>query len=379
MAKTYPITEEQKKFLESFRCERLKADPTNRWQIQKLYHEDGMGLLKKVKAVAWDEDHLGKTAYYVIKNASGQIVLLFSLKCGTLFNPNAVAEWAETCKNGSPEDIWRAVLEPDEIYRVQMAGLFRHSLPNMVERLQQRDPVANAQLGKLWHAIGLRRYREVVNMVDSFQRSEQDKISEPNQNIVLVPESYPAIELVEFCSNQATRDCWDKALMGKRRLGETLFWWFIAPKILEIGDAVGCEYVFLFAANNPDKDKEEAEAAEEEASEEKTLEEEAAEEASEEEASEEEASEEKERLNSLVTYYHSLHFRNDPELGTAKPDYDYECQFLCQPLRVGTRLPEIETPEAIIDYEFEGLDARQKQFFWNFNEVEEDVNAFDYL
>lgn len=374
MAKTYPITEEQKKFLETFRCERLKADPTNRWQIQKLYHKDGMGLLDKVKAVAWDEDHLGKTAYYVIKNSSGQIVLLFSLRCGTLFNPNAVAEWAETCKNGSPEEIWKAVLMPSEIHLVKMAGLSRHSLPNLVERLQQKDSVANAYLGKLYHAIGPRRYREVVNMVDSFQRSEQDKASEPNQNIVLVPESYPAIELVEFCSNYPTRDCWDKQLMGERRLGETLFWWFIAPKILEIGDAVGCEYVFLFAANNPEKDKEKEEATEQEA---------AAVEAAEEETSAEEASEEdneeEEKLNSLVNYYYSLHFKNDPELGTAKPDYDYECQFLCQPLRVGRRLPKIEMPEDIIDYEFEGLDARQKQFFWNFNVEAEDVNATDYL
>lgn len=34
-----------------------------------------------------------------------------------------------------------------------------------------------------------------------------------------------------------------------QNLGTTVFWYFIVPKILEMLKIVGCEYVFLFAAD----------------------------------------------------------------------------------------------------------------------------------
>lgn len=341
MAKTYPITAEQKRFLESFRCERLKADPTNRWLIQDFYHPDGEGLVNKIKRFAWDEDHLGKTAYYVIKNANGQIVMVFSLKCGTLFNPNAVAEWAKKYDNKTAREIWDEVLDPDEMRRIELSGLLDQNLPQMLKAVDEGDPLSMLNLRRLRTALGPQRYRKVILDVGNYLRVLDDKRTEPNQNIVLVPESFPAIELVEFCSNFETKDCWNKKLMGGNRMGETLFWWFIAPTMLQIGDAIGCEYVFLFAANNPEKDRMKAARDPEQ---------------------------EKKEKNSLVSYYARLHFHNDPTLGTAKPDYDYQCQFLCQRLRVSE------------DFEDPGMDSRQKHFFWSFNkDTREDPGAFDYV
>lgn len=350
MAKTYPITEEQKKFLNTFCCERLKSDPTNRWLIQEFYHPDGQGLVNKIRNCAWEEDHLGKTAYYVIKNASNQIVMIFSLKCGTLFNPNAIARWRKTGSKKTARQIWNDILTPKEIKGIKSSKIYDLHLPQMLSDYSMNDYRLLLPLSDLHQALGEERFAEVLTSARVYLHSKKDQPAEPNKNIVLVPDSYPAIELVEFCSNYETRHCWNTALMGKRRMGETLFWWFIAPTILQIGDSIGCEYVFLFAANNEEKDRM------------KSLINPVAEGAT------------QEKPNSLVSYYHSLHFKNDPKLGTAKPSYDYECQFLCQRLRVSKDY-QVNDEE-----ELDGMDSHQKHFFWEFNvEEEEDIHAFDYV
>ena len=105
-------------------------------------------------------------------------------------------------------------------------------------------------------------------------------------------------------------------------MGETLFWWFIVPKMLEISDLIGCEYAFLFAADSkPD--------------------------------------------GFLMQYYENrLHFHKMDNLGTVKPFYDLNCYFMGQRLR--TLSPEFAPfdadPEAL-----KGLDQYREAFFADFN------------
>ena len=71
-------------------------------------------------------------------------------------------------------------------------------------------------------------------------------------------------------------------------VGQTLFWYKIVPIISKLQDSVGCQFVFLFAADaTPD--------------------------------------------NTLVNYYNvSLKFEKLENVGTSKPYYDLCCEFMSQ-------------------------------------------------
>ena len=82
------ITDEQKKILENFSCERLSSNPENRSLIKSFVSEKGSLLVDYLHNLAWDEDVECKTAYYLVKSPKNEIALFFSLKCGALFDPS---------------------------------------------------------------------------------------------------------------------------------------------------------------------------------------------------------------------------------------------------------------------------------------------------
>jgi hypothetical protein len=71
-------------------------------------------------------------------------------------------------------------------------------------------------------------------------------------------------------------------------LGEVMFWYYIAPIIYKTQETIGCQYVFLFAADSSID-------------------------------------------GTLVNYYDvSLKFQKPEDVGISKPFYDYLCVFMCQ-------------------------------------------------
>ena len=61
--------------------------------------------------------------------------------------------------------------------------------------------------------------------------------------------TYPAIEVVEFCANENGRSAW-KHLGINRKMGECVFWHCIVPKLIKVQEVIGCQYVYLFAADS---------------------------------------------------------------------------------------------------------------------------------
>lgn len=117
-----------------------------------------------------------------------------------------------------------------------------------------------------------------------------DLQKELNTEMQRVLKTYPAIELQEFCANDNGRKAW-KALGIKRKLGECVFWHKIVDMLDSVQDIVGCQYVYLFAAD---------------------------------------ASVEVE----LVNYYKErLMFEQSALLGANKTKYDFQCYFLCQSIK----------------------------------------------
>lgn len=92
-----------------------------------------------------------------------------------------------------------------------------------------------------------------------------------------------------YIANENGRAAW-KSLGIQRKMGECVFWHCIVPKLKKVQDEVGCQYVYLFAADSSlDGD--------------------------------------------LANYYKvALHFEQSATLGANKPQYDFQCFFLCQEL-----------------------------------------------
>lgn len=118
------------------------------------------------------------------------------------------------------------------------------------------------------------------------------------------------IEIVHFCANDAVRHLWNKDIIGQK-LGTVVFWYFIVPKVLELMNIVGCEYIFLFAADKSENEE-------------------------------------------LINYYTvNLHFKKSDGHHAAIPLYDFTCKFMYQ--------------------ETQNLEDDHKAFFDNFNPDEDAV------
>lgn len=265
------MTEKQKAVLDGLTCQRLTADPANRKLIRSFYCAKGSGLAHYLRQWAWEEDREGSTAFYLIKNRRGEILMFFSLKCGALFDPLDETELQERI-NAYNEilDRIRRARSADE--RAEGLGLLEQIRRNHGIPLDQLE--SNLRDGVQYKKNTLREIRG-------------DRAHEPNGMIVRVGETHPGIELVHFCANDDARIFWRRSGM-KRPMGEVLFWWFIAPIIYNVQDVIGCKYVFLFAADlSPDR--------------------------------------------SLVNYYQiALNFEQPDDIGTSKPRYDFQCEFMCQ-------------------------------------------------
>ena len=325
MENIYAITPEQKKVLDSFKCERLSADKRNLFQaLFRFRSQKGAGLVNNLQRNGWTDDGSGKTAYYLVKNADGEILLFFSLKCGVLFDPDFFQEFMSDY-NRETLELWEKFLSAEEI--AQLGDICRKD-PRRVwfDFLYAADAEAAEIVKKIKQLIGKGRFSLMHKELTLHARISNEKKSEPNKKIIRVPESYSAIELVEFCANDMTKECWNKEEMGGNRMGETLFWYFIVPKMLEINGLIGSEYAYLFAAD--------------------------------------------EKANgSLVQYYQTaFHFQNMTHLGTIKPGYDLGCFFLGSRLRT---VPEELRPDDADPDAYIGLDYYRQDFLDNFNKKTE--------
>lgn len=80
------ITEEQKRILDSLTCERLSSNPGNLRDVENFCNRRNGSLEHTLKDTAYEEDEANHIAYYLIKDAKGNILFYFSLKCGILYD-----------------------------------------------------------------------------------------------------------------------------------------------------------------------------------------------------------------------------------------------------------------------------------------------------
>ena len=266
---TENITTQQENLLSSFTCERLTANPVNRQQVRHFENTRNPNLSKTLKH-AWDEDEAGKIAYHVVKDKNGTIVLFFSLKCGVLYNPNFY------------NIVKREFNKAKALYNALMNK--PHAPKWAQEHIEKLKANGSLYRGGMEEIVV--HYFQLKAELDALKEEQQD---EGSMKIVRTDRTYAGIELVHFCANERYRKKW-KALNLGHPMGETLFWHFVVPTFLQINSFIGCEYVYLFAADSTED-------------------------------------------RTLINYYeNALQFTRPDDIGTTKPFYDFSCVFMCQEL-----------------------------------------------
>ena len=260
------ITSEQQAILDNLECQRLSSDVDNMYLVDNFSNDINDDIAQTLRNEAYSEDESNSTAYYVVKHPNGQILFFFSLKCGLLFDHFIKPELLERLKKLSEEldDI-----SDDKSLTPQQ----KQDVADVMEKIR------------------------ACNILEELEK-------ELNDDIARVGKTFSGIELVHFCSNSETDDLWENFELPQLR-GTTIFWYFVVPQILNALKYVGCQYVFLFAADRSKGEK-------------------------------------------LVRYYEDqLNFQRPDELATAKPFYDFTCKFMC--------------------HEISSLEREREEFFVNFN------------
>lgn len=220
--------DEVKKFFDSFICVPLRdlSDVENKLNsFSSTFRNNTLGNYLKNEAV--DDDKAGKTCVYTILEPESQkIVCFFSLRCGAVFDT-------------LEEDDALRELDTDELFLLKELEKTRND--NFETYTQM------CQLYKKEHPKG----GMIIKIVE--RRATRIK-DETSSSCIDVMNSHPSIEIQHFCR------CDDHIYtlpeeIKKFPLGFGLFWQIIVPKIKEISNLIGCEYLYLFAADKSDDDE----------------------------------------------------------------------------------------------------------------------------
>ena len=279
------ITEEQQKILESLVCERLSSNGTNFREVDNFFNHTNDSIAEVLRSEAYGEDEHGSVAYYVVKHKNGQILFFFSLKNGMLYDQHLDEKTIKLLKK-----LYDYLNELDAAEDLTAAD--RAVIETVKEKVRSRKGLTEAEL-------------ELIPKKNA--QILEDLEEELNKNITHVGKTYSGVELVHFCANNATDELWESLGLPQPR-GAVVFWHFLVPLIEQVRKIVGCEYLFLFAADLSG-------------------------------------------FQSLIEYYrNTLGFADEGERATAKPLYDLSCKFMYQ--------------------EAETLQQRREEFFENFNSEE---------
>lgn len=284
--------EEQKLWLKSqFEVELLTSNNANKAQIADFEaSKQGKGLENFLKNFAWKEDISGSTKVYLVKDkTNGAIVFFFALKAGLLYQ-------------SIESDDYNLSEKEREIVKLCIELLLDTSSTTTP------DEVFSWYEGEEIDADRLLRIIDEKYNIKLRAKQDKDEIHE-NVNILRVSKTFPGIVLTHFCKNQ-------NYVLKKELsfpLGFYIFWEIIIDTVLTISQKIGCQYLYLFAADNTERFEDTAFSMN---------------------ASDfPDEIEEPKTTYKLIDYYkNELKFEDIQTLTVLKPSYDFSCYSLIQPI-----------------------------------------------
>jgi hypothetical protein len=319
------LNKQQKKYLSTLVCQRLREDPANKALAERFVNLQNSKIAGALNKEGWETDEKGKLAYYIVKDPELNVpMFFFSLRCGELHKPLDPVKLKQKVKNS-------LMLLKEAItvcHRIQILTssqpmenfVLRKKCMNAINKAQDVEPnewakeliakqLVDGELpDKAWEKLWIRVIKQLAEQqgLDADQKMD-------GENIVRTKENYAAVELVHFCTYdpinwalygntlskeerkriKLEQNCvarkWHDAGMDAQPIGYAIFWQFVVPAIEALTENAACEYVYLFAADD-----------------------------------------EGNRYGGLTTYYRQMGFDFQDKLNVTKPFYDFCCYFMCQ-------------------------------------------------
>lgn len=173
-----------------------------------------------LKKFAWEDDLAGRTKVYLVKDQDNRIALYYSLRCGLVIDDSSYEKLSKD-KRDYVDWMTKSIKDEDSD---QMASSY--------ETCAQECGYPEAD--KLFEISTHRAERKN-------DKEELEKL----ENTLYVERSYAAIELQHFCRNAN----YPGSRFHGIPIGFGIFWEQIVPQIKKIANLIGCEYLYLFAAD----------------------------------------------------------------------------------------------------------------------------------
>lgn len=177
-----------------------------------------------------DDDKNGSLASFVVLSEDDIPLGFFSLRCGELFEETSVRKM-QICHNA-----YVAI----NILMDERANPGAHS-----------EEELNAAFGYIKHANeeGF-SFDDFEPLEDKKKAWKYDEVIDAGKEVNKVFKSYPAVELKLFGTNSSANAFWKTlGLPADKKMGEVLFWTKVVDAIRDVLSTVGCQYVYLFAAD----------------------------------------------------------------------------------------------------------------------------------
>lgn len=256
--------------MDNLSCHRLSTKEEHKSLILSFENTRNPNLIDSLRSTAWEEDEEGSTAYYLIKDESGLPLFFFSLKCGALYqhlDENQIKERKKALSLAK-----QIISNPQNKEEEDLAAV-------ILEQFRAGKDISDDEIKRFIHDKTTKN-QDILDYISG------DKSKDPNEHIIRVSYTHSGVELVHFCLNEKARNAW-KRLKFPQSLGKVVFWYHIVPIIQRVRDAVGCKYLFLFAADSTED-------------------------------------------GTLINYYNlELKLNRPSDIGTSKPIYDFNCVFMC--------------------------------------------------
>ncbi len=211
------------------RVELLTDDESNK-EIIRSFRADrkGKALEYFLKENAWDEDRKGVTKVYLVKD-SDNVVFFFALSAGLLY------------KGIGSEDS-KLSREEKEIVDLCVDAYLKGN-----ERITTDEVFS-------WYKdehIDQEKLRRVIEERIKFKTAAKDDLEKSENSIYVqrVLKTFPGIVLTHFCRN-AGYTFPEKLAFP---IGFYVFWEIVVDQILFIASLLGCQYLYLFAADNTEQ------------------------------------------------------------------------------------------------------------------------------
>ena len=236
--------EEQKKFLfENLEIENLRKVDSNQDDIKTFVQATkGDHISDYLINKAWSDDIDRNTKVFLVRDKiTREIVFYFAINCGILFSELNI--WNMSPQEKIPFDSY-----VDALQKLKCSNLSDN------EREKANNQISES-MGDLWEVVKdadrvsilLSLAEEKVQILE--EKREAFSKTEEEEHVQPVQETFPAIDIKFLGRNKEYRP----AIQLDFRMGVYVFWEMIVPHLLEVAEKVGCKYIYLFAADNSEK------------------------------------------------------------------------------------------------------------------------------